>query len=98
MRVLAGLFQPAEGVTPYGGITTSYEAVGMVWLALGVRRRRERTEAGMTRSVEVVAAESRADPRLIEDRILRFAGGDWRIADVHQARPGRLMLSLERSR
>jgi hypothetical protein len=98
MRVLASLFQTVESTTPYGGISTTYEALGVAWLALGSRRRRERTEAGLTRSIEVVAAETRTDPRLIEDRVLRFGGGDWRIAEVQDAGSGRVTLNLERAR
>lgn len=35
MRVLAGLFQPMEAETPYGGRSVSFEAVGSAWLKCG---------------------------------------------------------------
>ena len=98
MRVLAGLFQTVEAATPYGGMAVSYEPLGSAWLRLGARRRRERTDAGVTRGVEVVVAETRADPRLIEGRVLRFGGADWRIVAVDAGDAGRASLSLERAR
>ena len=100
MRILAGLFEPIESETPFGGRAVSWQARGAAWLALSGRRRRERTEAGVTRVVEAAVAETRTDPRLIEGRVLRFAGGDWRIVMVEadDARPGRTKLSLERAR
>ena len=99
-RVLAQLLQPVEAETPYGGRAVSYEPLGSVWLSLDGRRRRERTEAGVTRSIETAEAETRADPRLGEERIVRFGGADWAIAavDGDPDRPGRVTLSLERGR
>lgn len=100
MRILAGLFEPIESETPFGGRAVSWQARGSAWLALSGRRRRERTEAGVTRVIEAAVAEARADARLIEGRMLRFAGGDWRICVVEtdDERPGRMKLSLERAR
>lgn len=100
MRVLAGLFESIENETPFGGRSVSWQARGSAWLRLEGRRRRERTEAGVTRVVEAATAETRADPRLIEGRMLRFGGGDWTIVTVEtdEARPGRMKLSLERAR
>lgn len=99
MRVLAGLFQAVETATPYGGMAVSYEPLGSAWLRLGARRRRERTDAGVTRGVELASAETRADPRLVEGRVLRFGGAEWRIVAVDVGEtPGRMTLSLERAR
>lgn len=100
MRLLAGLFEAIENETPFGGRAVSWQARGSAWLKLDGRRRRERTEAGVTRVVEAAVAESRADPRLIEGRMLRFGGGDWAIVmvDTDAARSGRMKLSLERAR
>ena len=100
MRLLAQLLEPVAAETPYGGRAVSFEPLGSVWLRLDGRRRRERTEAGVTSSVEVATAETRADPRLTEGRVIRFGGADWTIAavDGDPDRPGRATLSLERSR
>ena len=100
MRWLAGLFEPIESETPFGGRAVSWQARGSAWLKLEGRRRRERTEAGVTRVVEAAVAEARADPWLVEGRMLRFAGGDWTIVMVEtdDARPGRMKLNLERAR
>ena len=100
MRALAGLLQPVEAETPYGGRSVTYDSLGVVWLAAGERRRRERTEAGVTRAIETMTAETRADPRLVEGRVLRFGGRDWAIAaiDADPGAPGRVSLSLERGR
>ncbi|WP_309630020.1 head-tail adaptor protein [Brevundimonas sp.] len=100
MRVLAELLEPVEAETPYGGRAVSYEPLGAVWLRLDERRRRERTEAGVTSSVEVATAETRADPRLAERRVIRFGGADWVIStiDGNPDRPGRVTLNIERTR
>lgn len=100
MRVLAELLERVEVETPYGGLAVSYEALGSVWLRLEGRRRRERTEAGLTSAVELAAAETRADPRLGEGRVIRFGGADWLIAavDGDPDRPGRAILNIERTR
>ena len=98
MKVVASLVRPVEAETPYGGRVVSYEPVGSLWLALGARRRRERTEAGVTRGVETLSATVRADPRLVEGRVLRFGGADWRIVAVDAGDAGRASLSLERAR
>ena len=100
MRWLAGLFEPIESETPFGGRAVSWQARGSAWLKLEGRRRRERTEAGVTRVIEAAVAEARADPRLVEGRMLRFGGGDWTIVMVEtdDARPGRMKLNLERAR
>ncbi len=99
-RTLAELLEPVEAETPYGGRTVSFESLGMVWLALGARRSRERAEDNIERAVETLEAEVRVDPRLSEGRVLRFGGGDWTIRriDGDPDRPGRAMLSLERGR
>ena len=97
MRVLASVFEAVEARTPYGGVAVSYEPVGSAWLKLGARRRRERSEAGGVRAVEVVTAETRSDPRLIAGRVLRFGGGDWGIRATETV-GGRAILMLERSR
>lgn len=97
MKILAGLFEAAETRTPYGGVAVSYEPVGSAWLKLGARRRRERSELGGVRVVEVVTGETRSDPRLIAGRVLRFGGADWRIQAAETV-GGRAILMLERSR
>lgn len=100
MRMLAELLEAVEAETPFGGQAVSYAALGSVWLRLGGRRRRERSEAGGLGVVEVAAAETRTDPRLIEGRLIRFGGADWRIVqvDVQADKPGRCDLQLERTR
>ena len=100
MRLICELLQPVEAETPYGGRVVSYEPLGVVWLRLGTPRRRERTEAGVTSAVDMAEAETRADPRLVEGRVLRFGGGDWTLAGVNPDpdRPGRANLKLERVR
>lgn len=100
MRVLAELLQPVEAETPYGGRAVSYAALGSVWLRLDGRRQGERTEAGVTSKVEAALAETRADPRLVERRVIRFGGADWVIAaiDGDPDRPGRVTLNIERTR
>lgn len=100
MRVLADLLAPVEAETAQGGRTRTYEALGVVWLAPGRRRRRERTEAGVIRELETLTAETRADDRLTPGRVLRWGGADWTIT---AATPGegaapRMTLELERSR
>ena len=97
MKILAGLFEAVETRTPYGGISVSYESVGSAWLKLGARRRREKSEPGGARAVETVTAETRADPRLIVGRVLRFGGADWQIAATETV-GGRAILMLERRR
>ena len=97
MRTLAGLFEAVEADTPYGGRSVTYEPVGSAWLKLGARRRRERTEAGVTRGVETVTAETRSDVRLKSGRVLRFGGADWRIVSGETV-GGRAILNLERVR
>lgn len=98
MRVLAGLFQPVEAETPYGGRSVTFEAVESAWLKCGARRRLERGEGDQRRAVETMGAEARADARLMIGRVLRFGGADWRIVSVEDARPGRAKLVLERVR
>lgn len=98
MRILAGLFQPVEAETPYGGRSVSFEAAGSAWLKCGARRRTERGEGDLRRAVETMGAEARADVRLTVGRVLRFGGADWRIVSVEDARPGRAKLDLERVR
>ena len=97
MKILAGLFEPLEAETPYGGRSVSWEPAGSAWLKLGARRRRERSEAGGLRAVETVTAETRADGRLTPGRMLRFGGGDWWIVSGETV-GGRAILNLERSR
>ncbi|MET3835912.1 hypothetical protein ABIB58_001253 [Brevundimonas sp. UYEF29] len=98
MRILAGLFQPVEAETPYGGRSVSFEAAGSAWLKCGARRRLERGEGDQRRAVETMGAEARADARLMIGRVLRFGGADWRIVSVEDVRPGRAKLDLERVR
>ena len=97
MKILASVFEAIETRTPYGGVSVSYEPVGSAWLKLGARRRRERSEPGGVRVVELVTAETRSDPRLIAGRVLRFGGADWRIQTTETV-GGRAILMLERSR
>ena len=97
MKLLAGLFESVESETPYGGRAVSWDPLGSAWLKLGVRRRRERAEAGGLSAVETVTAETRADGRLTPGRMLRFGGGDWRIVSGETV-GGRAILNLERSR
>ena len=99
MRVLGELLEPVEAETPYGGRAVSYEPIGSVWLRLNGRRQRERTEAGVTSTLETATAETRADPRLVERRVIRFGGADWVIAaiDGDPDRPGRVTLNIERT-
>ena len=96
MRVLAELYEGVESLTPYGGRAVSWESMGVAWLKLAPRRMRDRREAGGARTVETVTAESRSDPRLTEDRVLRFGGADWRIRAVETV-GGQAILRLERS-
>ena len=100
MRTLAELLEPSQTETPYGGQAITFELLGVAWLEPGARRARERTEAGISRTVETLEAGVRADPRLTEGRVLRFGGGDWTIRryDAEPGRPGRAGLSLERGR
>lgn len=97
MRVLAELFEGVENQTPYGGRAVSWEPLGSAWLKLGPGRIREKTEVGETRVTEVVTAEARADARLTAERVLRFAGADWRIRAVETV-GGQAILKLERTR
>ena len=73
MKVVASLVRPVEAETPYGGRVVSYEPVGSLWLSLGARRRRERTEGGVTRGVETLSATVRADPRLADCELVRLS-------------------------
>ena len=100
MRLLSELLEPVQAETLYGGRAVSYEPLGVVWLRLEAPRRRERTEAGVTSAIDSAEAETRADPRLVEGRVLRFGGGDWTLAAVNPDpdRPGRTILKLERTR
>ena len=99
LRVLAELYEPVSQETPFGGRSTGWEPVGVLWLAPGRPRRRERTEADAgPRILESQTAEARVDPRLRPGRMLRFDGGDWRLLGVvlHAPVPGRAALTLER--
>lgn len=98
MRLLAGLFQPVEAETPYGGRSVTFQPLGSVWLNAGTRRRVERGEGDQRRTVETMQAEARADPRLAVGRTLRFGGADWTIRVIEDRRPGRVELALERMR
>lgn len=97
MSALAELFEAVEAETPYGGRSVTFEPRGSAWLKLGARRRREKTEAGVARTIETVTAETRADARLAVGRVLRFGGGDWRIV-AGETVGGRAILNLERMR
>ena len=97
-RWLAELLSATETQTPQGGQAVSFEPLGWVWLRPGSRRRRERTEAGGTRMIETMRVETRADPRLVAGRVLRFGGDDWTMVavEVDAGRPGRVHPDLER--
>lgn len=100
MKVVASLMRAVEAETPYGGRVVSYEPVGSLWLALGARRRRERTESGVTRGVETLSATVQSDPRLAERLVVRFGGADWSVVGI-EADPraaGRVRLNLEQAR
>lgn len=97
MKRLAELVEAVESETVQGGLAVSYVGHGWVWLDLGPRRRREKTDAGVARSVDAMTAGARVDPRVVEGRILRFGGGDWNVIAIDEAaRPGRCDLMLER--
>ena len=99
MRRLAELHQPVEQETPFGGRSVGLEPVGVVWIEILRRRRRERSEVGTgPRLREAIDVEARSDPRLTVGRILRLDGGDWRIGVVapETPKPGRMTLTLER--
>lgn len=96
MRVLAELVEGLESQTPYGGRAVSWEPVGSAWLKLGPRRRREKSEPGGARVTEMMTAETRADGRLVPERVLRFGGADWRIRAVETV-GGQAILNLERT-
>lgn len=97
-RRLAELLSATETRTPQGGQAVSFEPLGWVWLRAGSRRRRERTEAGSARIIETLRVETRADPRLVAGRVLRFDGNDWTVVavEVDATRPGRVHPDLER--
>jgi hypothetical protein len=97
VRRLFELLEPMEAETPYGGRAVSYAPLGMIWLRVEGRRRRERTEAGVTSVLEVVRAEARTDPRLTHGQVVRLDGADWTIALIADDpdRPGRVTLTLE---
>lgn len=97
MRTLAELLEPLEAETPWGGRSVSYEPLGWAWLRLGPRRRRQRIEGGAQETIEAVTAETRADVRLEDGRVLRFGGADWRIRATETV-GGRAILDLERAR
>ena len=97
-RRLAELLTATETQTPQGGRAISFEPLGWVWLKAGSRRRRERTEAGVTRTIETMKVETRTDPRLVAGRVLRFDGDDWTVVVIERdaERPGRGNADLER--
>lgn len=97
LPLLAELFEVVEAETPYGGRSRTYDPVGSAWIRSGATRRRDRSEAGATTTIETLMAESRADTRLIAGRVLRFGGADWRIASGERF-GGRAILNLERMR
>lgn len=92
------MLERVEGLTAQGGRAVSYEPLGFVWISPGAVKRSARS--GGEGPVEALGrtAECRADGRLIEGRLLRFGGADWRIALVDEAAPGRARLNLERER
>lgn len=100
MRVLAHVYRDVETVTAQGGRAVFHEPMGAVWLKVGVRRRRERDEAGALRIREEMKAEVRVDPRLEEGSRLRFSGADWRLVGIDPVGgvAGRVSLVLERVR
>ncbi|RZJ27752.1 MAG: phage head-tail adapter protein [Brevundimonas sp.] len=95
--LLAELFRTTETQTPFGGRSVAYDLLGSIWLKLGVVRRRERGEAGAGAVSEQVTAASRSDVRLIDGRMLRWGGRDWRIVSSDTV-GGRAILNLERVR
>lgn len=97
-RLLAELFERVEGETAQGGRTVSYEPLGVVWLAPGVRSMASGGEAGAPRAVERMEAVTRAEERLVAGRVLRLRGQDWtiRLVDPDRPRAGRATLHLER--
>lgn len=97
LPLLAQVFEVIEAETPYGGRSLTYEPIGSAWIKPGPTRRRERSEAGSSTTVETLTAESRSDPRLMAGRVLRFSGADWRIVSGEPAN-GRSILNLERTR
>jgi len=97
LPLLAQLFEVVEAETPYGGRSRTYEPIGSAWLRAGPTRRRERSEAGTSTTVETLTAESRLDPRLTAGRVLRFSGGDWQIVSGELVN-SRSILNLERTR
>ena len=99
LRRLAELYQSVEQETPFGGRSVGLEPVGVVWIEILRRRRRERSEAGVEpRKHEAIDVESRTDPRLSVGRVLRLDGADWRIVLIADDAPkvGRATLTLER--
>lgn len=95
--LLAGVFELIEAETAYGGRSVSYEPLGLVWLKPGPVRRRERSEAGAGQVSETMTGETRSDGRLMNGRVLRFSGADWRIVSGETV-GGRAILNLERIR
>ena len=97
-RRLAELLTATETQTPQGGQAVSFAPLGWVWLKAGSLRRRERTKAGVARTIEMMRVETRTDPRLVAGRVLRFDGDDWTVVAVEPdpARPGRVHPDLER--
>lgn len=95
--LLASLFEVVEAETAYGGRSATYEPLGYVWLKVGPIKRRGRAGAGTEALSETLAADTRADARLVSGRVLRFDGADWRIVSG-EAVGGRVTLNLERTR
>lgn len=96
VRILAGLFESVESQTPYGGRAISWEPRGSAWLKPGSAKRRERRDPAGIRVTETMTVEARADPRLIEGRVLRFGGSDWSILGC-QTVGGQAIVALERT-
>lgn len=97
-KILAELLEPVEAETPYGGRSTTYLPLGLVWLSPKGASERQRVIAGRDLATARRAVEAREDGRLTVGRVLRFGGGDWRIRDIEPVRFGWLELGLEAAR
>lgn len=97
-KILAELLEPVEAETPYGGRSTTYLPLGLVWLSPGGASERQRVVAERDLATARRTVEAREDGRLNAGRVLRFGGGDWRIRGVEAVRFGWTELSLEAAR
>lgn len=97
-KILAELLEPVEAETPYGGRSTTYLPLGLVWLRPKSASERERVVADRAHSTARRTLEAREDGRLTVGRVLRFGGGDWRIRAVEAVRFGWVEIGLEAAR